>query len=399
MTDSKQGILLIEEDNNLRSYYSTALNNTGKFALFVTANGKEALQIIEGHNLGEINYVLLNANMHDIPFYVLIQKIRDHKNTFQSCMYLFSNEISEEDKFILKEMYIKDVLPQKIEAIKLIDIMNANLKSRSNSLFNKQIQELEYNLKMENLETCELLISDEKFKLFLENSSETIHHLGDYYLLRKEIDKCYHLLNNYIQEKGNEIDLTESMSILNCFGKCLCLAGKFKEASLIYKRLSDRSPKNLDHKINLSTAFIGNADWKNSENALKSILEMDPTNQKALMNSVQNKVALKNEKEAKCLLEKITGTIEHNSIASFFNNRGIASMHDNEFDNAESFYKNALFFTKKDVGKILFNLGLCLHKNNKNKEAKQIFEKIKDTPDYEYLSQSKDLLKKISHLK
>ena len=58
-----------------------------------------------------------------------------------------------------------------------------------------------------------------------------------------------------------------------------------------------------------------------------------------------------------------------------------------------------MFFTKKNTGKILFNLGLALYKNNKMDEAKKIFDKIKDTSDAGYLNKSKNILQKIEESK
>ena len=145
--------------------------------------------------------------------------------------------------------------------------------------------------------------------------------------------------------------------------------------------------------------YIASAEWEKSAKILKSVLEIDPYNESALIKSAQTQIGLNNPKGAISFLEKAAGTVEYHSIASFFNNRGIAAIHNNEYEQAEGFYKNALFFTKKHTGKILFNLGLSLYKNNKIEEAKKIFEKIKDTSDAEYLGKSKNILKKIEELK
>ena len=390
----KQVVLLIEPDKNLRSFYSIPLNNSGNFKTIIAASAKEALQTIETTKSAEIQLILLDTGISDIPFQILLQKIRDHTNSFQASIYLFSDDISSEDKFILKEMSVIDVFPIKVDPNQLLISIQKNIKSKNNTLLDSQIYKIKLYLKNKEIENCDALMKDEDFKNTFESSPHLIHLFGEYLILKKEYTKCCDLLNNFIHKIGNDADISETMSILNCLGKALCLCMKFKEASLIFKKLSEKSPKNLGHKINLSSTYIATAEWEKSAKILKSVLEVDPCNDAALLNSAQTQIALNNPKEALSFLEKSAATIEHDSIASFFNNRGITSVHNNEYEQAEGFYKNALFFSKNNSGKILFNLGLALYKNNKFEEAKTIFEKIKDTSDAEYLSKSKNILKK-----
>lgn len=388
----KQGVLLIEPDKNLRSYYSVPMNQVGNFTTYVAASANEALHTIESSKSGDIQIILLDTMVKDMQFQILLQKIRNHATTFQASIYLFSNEISAEDKFLLKEMSVKEIFPLKVESSTLLELLNKNEKDLNNNELTEKIFKLESYLKNEDIEKCDEIMKDDAFKNKLENSSNLIPIFGEYLLLKKEYVKCCDFLNNFIHKNGNKLDVAESMSVLNCLGKALCLSKKFKEASLIFKKLSEKSPKNLNHKINLSSSYIASAEWEKSAEILKTVLAIDPYNEAALINSAQTQVGLNNQSEALSFLEKTAGTIEYHSIASFFNNRGISSIHDNEYAQAVGFYKNALFFTKKHTGKILFNLGLALYKNNKMDEARKIFEQIKETTDAEYLAKSKNIL-------
>ena len=320
MANDKKGILLIEPDNNIRSFYSVPLNKTGIFTTFVAASANEALHTIESTKSGEIQIILLNTNITDMLFQVLLQKIRNHPTTFQAVIYLFSNEISSEDKFILKEMSVKDVFPHKMESGLLLETLQKYIKNKIDDSLESQIYKLELNLKSEDTEKCDEIMKDNSFKTFLERSPDFIHFLGEYLLLKKENEQCCDLLNNFIHKNDGNLDITETMTILNTLGKGLCLCGKFKEATLIFKKISEKSPKNLGHKINLSTTYIASAEWEKSAKILKSVLEIDPYNESALIKSAQTQIGLNNPKGAISFLEKAAGTVEYHSIASFFNN-------------------------------------------------------------------------------
>ena len=71
----KQVVLLIEPDKNLRSFYSIPLNNSGNFKTIIAASAKEALQTIETTKSAEIQLILLDTGISDIPFQILLQKI------------------------------------------------------------------------------------------------------------------------------------------------------------------------------------------------------------------------------------------------------------------------------------------------------------------------------------
>lgn len=395
--NEKPGILLIEKDREARSYYGLALNAPQAYGVSITASTEEALEVIDSAKKGEIDIVIINSNIGQMPYFVFLQRLKSHIATFQAQVILFSNDINLDDEFILKELGIKKVIKEKLEANLLISEINNIIKelNRIQNGIEHQVYEFEFYLKIRNIDKCDEAMLNEKVRTFIEKNPEFIYLLGEYHILKDDPKLACDILNDYLHRNRGDSDTSETVSILNCLGKALCLCGRHKEASVIYKRMAEKSPKNLDHKINLGDTHIARGEWSEASSLLKEVLQIDPYNQQALVKGAQAEIGLGNQEAANSMLEKIAGTVDYYTISSYFNNRGVASTHENDFEKAVNFYKNALFFTKKHTGKVLFNLGLALYRSNKTEEAKEIFKKIPQTEDSEYLNSSKQILKKI----
>lgn len=391
------GLLLIERDRESRSYYNLALNATQKFGVNISASTEEALEIMDSAQKGEIDFIILNANIGEMPYYVFLQKVRSHIATFQARVILFSNEILPEDEFILKELGVKRILKPKTEANYLIAQINEELKelNRIENGIEHIVYDFEFYLKSGDIQKCTEIMENNKVKDFMENSQEFIYLIGEYHIGKNDPKLTCEILNDYIQKNRGNKEKSEAVNILNCLAKALCLCGRHRDASIIYKTMAERSPKNFNHKINLGETHLARAEWNEASTILKEVLSIDPYNKQALLGSAQAEIGLGNNEGASSLLEKIAGTVDYYTISSFFNNRGVASTHEGDYEKAVDFYKNALFFTKKHTGKVLFNLGLALYRSNKIEEAKEVFNKISETEDSDYLSSSKSILKKI----
>ncbi len=391
------GLLLIERDRESRSYYNLAFNATQKYGVNIAASTEEALEIMDSAKKGEIDFVILNANIGEMPYYVYLQKLRAHIATFQARVILLSNDISPEDEFILKELGVKRILKPKIEAYILIAQVNEELNelNRIENGIESLVYDFEFFLKSGNIQKCAEIMENDKVKSFMENSQEFIYLIGEYHISKDDPKLTCEILNEYLQKNRGNKEKSETVNILNCLAKALCLCGRHRDASIIYKTMADRSPKNFNHKINLGGTHLARGEWNEATSILNDVLAIDPYNKEALIGSAQAQIGLGNNMEASTLLDKIAGTVDYHTISSFFNNRGVASTHEGEYAKAVDFYKNALFFTKKHSGKIFFNLGLALYKSNKIEEAKEVFNKISETDDSEYLNGSKSILKKI----
>lgn len=391
------GLLLMEKERESRSYYNLALNATQKFGVNIAASTEEAIEIMDSAKKGEIDFVVLNTNIGEMPYYVFLQKLRGHIATFQARVFLLSNEIEPDDEYILKELGVKRILKPKVEANLLISQINDELKelNRIENGIEHFVYDFEFQLKSGNIKHCTEILENAKVRDFMENSSEYIYLIGEYHIKMDEAKTTCEILSEYLQKNRGNKDKSEAVNILNCLAKALCICGKYRDANVIYKTMAERSPKNFSHKINLGETHLARAEWNEASAVLNEVLAIDPYNTKALLGCAQAEIGLGNNMKANSLLEKIAGTVDFYTISSFFNNRGVASSRDGEYEKAVDFYKNALFFTKKHTGKILFNLGLALHKCNRIEEAKEVFSKISETEDSDYLNSSKVTLKKL----
>jgi tetratricopeptide (TPR) repeat protein len=161
---------------------------------------------------------------------------------------------------------------------------------------------------------------------------------------------------------------------LSTLGKALGLVGKFEEASMIYEKLESKSPNNLGHKIMLGDALLGLDDINGAENKFNEVLNKDPSNTGALVGMMKTNSVNGNFDQAKSFFEKIEGNFESKSLASFFNNKGVALVKKGKVEEAILFYENALQFFDKFKAHVYFNLGMAYYRSGNISSAVSCFQ-------------------------
>ncbi|WGL61459.1 hypothetical protein QEJ31_07635 [Pigmentibacter sp. JX0631] len=381
----KLSILLIDGNSENRSYFSMFFSNLINKYNFITAeNIQETQMVINASKLDEIHFVILNSQSNESILCTALTILKNHPSSLLATIIVISDNLDKETEFLLGEFSVAKIFAQDFDAQDVINLIEKGFEEKNkNLLFKDELGKFCQAVLAKDISTCSTLLESKNFSKIVMNSIETIHYYGEYLILIGKYDQCIEEMELSLATiNEGDINNFQISNILNCKAKALCLCNQYDDALKIYQEMSEKSPKNLNHKINLGSVHVAKGNWKSTIEIIDNVLKIDPKNKNANLLNAQAYAGLGEIENANLFLEKVAGTIEFHSIASFFNNRGVAFAQKKDFKKALEFYNNALFFTKNDIHKIQFNISLALKKQGKLKEAGKILNKIKNTKFY-----------------
>lgn len=354
-------VLIIEEKSDLRTFYMSALTKTGNYEVKNSATPTEALTLLED-NFESINLIIFDWLMPEIPGYVFCQKIRADNRFNHIDLLICSSQLDEEDSFLLIEMDIHHVMPKLTNAgeyVAKIDDVRAHYK-KAHSLVTK-LKNLQTLLNDVEVDKCEELFRIPEIENEINTNPRFVHLGGEVRILKKKYEEAVEFLKNFLTKNASQSG-AENLKSLSTLGKALCLAGKFDDALLIFQRLESKSPKNLSHKIMAGDALLGMDNVDEAQEKYKQVMEKDPKNKEALVGMAKASAVQGDFDQSKTFFAKIEGSFESRSLASFFNNRGVALVRKGDLNGAITFYENALQFLDKFKGHVYFNLGMAYYR-------------------------------------
>lgn len=117
-------ILIVEDDSFLQGLEASKLTKEG-YEIATASNGIEALKNIE--NLTDFSFVLLDLMLPDIDGFMILEKIRAHKDGATIPVIVFSNMSEEKDmarakklgvtEFMIKSNFTLDELVEKVKTL------------------------------------------------------------------------------------------------------------------------------------------------------------------------------------------------------------------------------------------------------------------------------------------
>lgn len=381
----KQTVILIDGNSENRTYFSMFFSNLISKYNFITAeNIQEIKMVIDSSKINEIHYVILNSRADESILCTALSILKSNPASLLATVIVIAENLDKETEFLLGEFSVAKIYTQDFDAQEIVNIIESCFEEKNKKvLFNDEISQFCHAVKAKDINHCKKLLESNNFKKIIMNSIDTIHYYGEYLILLGKYDLCIEEMELALATLNDgDINSYQISNILNCKAKALCLSNSFDEALLIYQEMSDKSPKNLNHKINLGSTHLAKGNWKLTVDIINKVLKTDPKNQEANLINAQAYAGMGDAENANIFLEKVAGTIEFHSIASFFNNRGVAYAQKKEFNKALEFYHNALFFSKSNTHKIQFNISLALIKQGRRSEAGKIINKIKNTSFY-----------------
>lgn len=370
---NKLCVLIIEEKSDLRTFFMGVLTKTGNYEVKNAATPMEALEIIN-KEAASIHVVLFDWDMKEISGNVFAQKIKNEVNYDHIELVVCSGAIAQDDAFLISELEIYYTMPKIVNAIDFLAKMD-EIRSEYFSAQNihSKIRNLKHLINESDLNAIDALFANPEIEKEITNNAKFTYLGGEVRILHKKYTEAIEFLKQHL-EKNNVNKQTENLKTLNTLGKALCLIGNYKDASMIYEKLEAKSPNNLSHKIMLGDALLGMDDVNGAESKFDEVLQKDSTNNAALEGMIKTNSVTGNFAQAKSFFDKIQGNFESKTLASFFNNRGVALVKNGKINEAIIFYENALQFFDKYKAHVYFNLGMAYYRSGNITSAVTCFQ-------------------------
>lgn len=387
--DQKLTVLIIEEKSDLRAFYMNILVKSEKFEVKNSATKKEALEILEKDSAA-IHVILLDWILDNETAHVFLQELRKNVKYDHIEFFVMSDELSQEDSFLIAEIGIESSFSKRLTANEFLLKMEKikkeyfDLKSIKNEL-----KEIRHSINMNNVLKCSELLKNNALLKEIESNPKVVYIGGEVRILKKQYGEAVEFLKNFL--KTHQANSTENLKTLNTLGKALCFVGKYDEALTVYERLEAKSPKNLSHKVMMGDALLGLDEVQAAQEKYNEVLTQAPKDSGALLGMGKSHSMAGNYDQAKSFFEKIQGNFESLTLASFYNNKGIALVRKGKYTEAIQFYENALQFFDKFKGHIYFNLGMAYYRSGNIASALSCFQAALATDDLDLLSEKKVL--------
>ena len=344
-------------------------------------NTKKLSETLMDCDPNDVFLVIMGIEPNDPAPFIFLQKARAERLLDTIPFILNCDFLDHEDAFLLSELNIDSCDSRQGDYDKFVDVLQECLTRRTRyEEMLPFIVRLQANIAEGKIDEARQCIEEGQLAQKLENDPAFIHVLGEFHISTKDYNTAVKLLSTFLRDSNAHHK--ETLASLNTLGKAYCLAGKFNNALEIYERLAKKSPKNLGHQNMMGDALLGMDDVDGAKEKFQNVLDNDPDNKDALVGMGKAHMADGEAAKAKSFFDKINTPFESYSLASFFNNRGVALVRAGNSEEAISFYQNALQFLDRFKGYVYFNLGLAYYKMGNPSLAKQCFRealKVQDT--------------------
>lgn len=400
--DKTFGILVVGPEPQTISRLAGALLQDPCLQVAQAPSTEGALALLGDLPLGQEPRVLvLSWQQQGMQALVFIQKLRREARFDFVDVIVSSDALASEDLLVLEELGIRRIFSPNSPLSELRDQVFQLLQDQESLQgVEKQLQRMRQALRLGEVAVAENLAALPEVDRELNGNPRFIHLLGELYIARKQFDAAAERLRAGLKGKEGErpgsavrVRKVETMQTLTVLGKALCLAGKYKEALVVFERLAAKSPQNFSHRVHCGDALLGVEQEEDAERAYNEVLAQDPTHQDALVGILKAKVVRGDLPAAQAAHSRLSGGFESYALASFFNNRGVALVRSGKTAEAIRFYENALRFLKVFAGYIYFNLGVAHLRLNQERDAEECFKKTLALADADFVAR-KSILKK-----
>ncbi|KAB8033382.1 tetratricopeptide repeat protein [Fluviispira multicolorata] len=383
-------VLIVEEKADLRTFFMGILTKSGNFDVKNAATAKEALDILAKES-NAIHVVVFDWSMVDVSGSVFVQKLRRDPLYDHIEFVVCSQALSQDDSFLMVEVDVHYSIIKPVNAndyLKTMELVRS--KYNKNKPINSKLKELSHLISEEKIQECDELLKTPGIEDEISKNPRFVYLGGEIRILKKQYGEAVEFLKNFFKNK-QENPAEDNLKSLSTLGKALCLVGRFDEALIIFQKLEDKSPKNLSHKVMVGDALLGLDNIDGAEEKYGEVLENDSTNKDALIGMTKSNSVNGNYEQAKSFFEKIEGNFESRTLASFYNNKGVALVRSGKVKEAILFYENALQLFDKFKGHVYFNLGMAYYRDGNIASALSCFQAALATDELDLLAEKKIL--------
>jgi tetratricopeptide (TPR) repeat protein len=401
----KRQVLIIERAPSLKTYYSNAIIKMNLEPVVVN-NGADALQFLNGSIDGELVLMVMDWILQDMHGYIVAQRVKQDPRFSHVDFLICTSEFTEEDKMLLQELDISNVLPKGASMQQILDRTKEALDQGVKlPKATKMQRDLEDYLSAGNVSEAIKLSDSADFKKTLAKETKYKYLLGEIEIAKKRYGEALSLLQDQVDSftrnaennEGTNHTTLESnpFKSVNTYAKSLCMLGRFKDAEPLYRKLFKNSPKNLAHIVRMAEAQLGQNKSAEAKDNFAVVLRQDPGHPQAHVGLGKAAIMEGDLETAKEHFKQAgsSAILASPTFASFFNNRAVTLIHDNRVEEAIELYENSLQFIVKERHSVQFNLGMAYLRLRRCEEAVTLFEGVLGTAPQEFICKKTILLR------
>lgn len=355
--------LLIEPDATVMEQVKELLKQLGVKDIYAFADPLLSLQWLEKKIVPEL--ILFEWRLAQIPGPIFVQKIRDALG-FGLPVSVMNKDLTERDMPILHEMGVTDRVRKPIEPQAFFqDVIWVINQDRVPTEPLVLVQKIRQAMADQNFEKMAAYT-----KRYIESDKPSE---AEKTLLQAEIA---YFRGNYPSAKNLALSSLKaglaSVGVMSLLGKALMKMRDFESALRCLENAEVVSPANVKRICNIAETHLEMGDRESFEEKLDEAKELVPESQEIL--EVETKAALVDGDSGKArdLVKSLDSLL---SIVTFTNNRAIALIRTDRFDEGIELYKEAIEAVppqRTEILSILFyNLGLALARLNRLDEAQK----------------------------
>lgn len=380
--------LIVEPDPEQLEQVKDLLIQVGVKNVLAFRDSAEALKRLEEKDLPEL--ILFEWRMDPVPGPIFVQRVREIMG-YSVPLTVMNRDLTERDMPILREMGVTTRITKPIEAQGFFrDLTWIIHQDRAPSEPFIILQKIKHAMQEQDFERLANLT-----KRYMKSPQVSN---GDKSLLQAEL--AYYRGNFHGAKNMALRALREglaSVDVLNLLGKAMMKIRDFSNALRCFENAQVISPSNVRRICNIAEIHLESGNDAAYQESIAAASDLDP-DAKAIA-EVEVKAALTHgdTEKAKTLMESLKSLM---TILSFTNNRAIAQIRCNQFEEGIGLYQealNAVPTEQKDIHTILqYNLGLALARQNRLEEAKHILQAAQEAHSLPKIQQkAKSLLARV----
>ena len=366
--------MVVEPDSVIAEQLRQMLLDMGAKDVSVYADGDAAWKQIANGQLP--NFIVQEWRLPKLSGTAFLQRIRS-KNLSHIPIVVYSSLVkSNQDKMLVKEMGVLDVVKKPKPPKTLMALFSALIKEeRRPQNVDTLLRQIRERLIVKKFKEAQQIyreaVDKERFpkKLKLAIEAEFAYYMNHF-------DKAIAMALEALHLGG------EDVQVLNVLGRSYMRQRKFHEAAIYFNKAREVSPDNIERICRLAESQVESGDIASAEQNLAFAQGLDAASEQVKMTDAKISFAKGDGNRTKEILADL---MAHDEIIAFMNNRAIALSSLGKYQDAIKLYEKAIevlppFVKTRYEAVIIYNECLAMIRAKKTKQA---IEKLSKVVNYE----------------
>ena len=363
-------LLLVENNPEDAAAIKEMLAKVGAEGVHHMEDSKEALKWVEENK--DVEIILFEWRLKDLQGPIFCQKVRDILG-FKVPLSVMNQSLKESDIPILREMGVTDRIRKPLNEDSFIKdiiwIINqdrrptdpATILAKIHQAITDKDRSQIANLKKKYFEHPEVTEADKQFV-----NAQIAYGSGFY-------QKAKQYASEVLMLGG------DSVQVLNLLGKSMMKLREFDGALRCLENAQVISPTNVMRLCCIAESHLENGDDENFDKVLSQAKMVDHENRNIQKTEAKGALKKGDHHSARDLMSSLSSLSD---IVAFTNNRAVALIRNDRFDDGVSLYHDALLSIpsreKSILATLYYNLGLAMARSDRLEESLDYLQKAKD---------------------